>query len=472
MSTISNFTNASTFQQLNTLAMSEVSTLIINGKNVILSNGVVNSTISAVQTASNTINSGMTSLANATNTLMSGPTAVLKTYTTATTLALSTFDKLGEEIDKSIKGSFLSQASKIKGTEVLCSAFCLLVSMLPCNIRNNLYKAIRKAQDVTQQVKQAAIAVDESVKTFNAVLVSTDSIGSTAATLFGKAANGVSVTAAFSTIAALPTNISSIVNVITNAFKFQAAVNVLSKDAIVKGIYDLAQSVLFKLQAMAVQIADEALSKIINPLIDIIKDAIPSNCFGNMATQLFNTLVEIINLAKSKILGEIADLFVSSSDFTEKFDKFNKSSSTSIELKAFTKALFTIAAYFGDIAISCGVTPCNESSNKTKSGSSSRITSSSLDDLPSISTDNIEDISTKLAPILELPADNVAVTPTDIVSVYDLADEAPSQIVDLINDGVLNEILGEDAGDNYTIYKSDNSDKIKIVYKVNRICGA
>jgi hypothetical protein len=485
--TIAAFTNSSIYAKLNNVATQESGIIKINDKSVEVSNGAVSTTqsfINGFQSGAQAAAAGITTANNFVNTTVSQafakPTAILNSWITPTTLSLTAFEKAGKEIDDLIKGSLVIQAMGIKGTEILCSVFCLLMSMLSCETRNNVYNAIKDINSTMRRANQVATSINEGIKTYNATMTSVQSIANTAAGLFNKKQD-ISLPAAVATLIAVPSSIAEIANLLSKALTLSSKFSGSFKESLISGIYTLAQQVLFILQAQALALADSALNKVVKPVEDALKRATPQNCIGNMAQMLVLKIIGLIEAIKSTIKGYIADLFISNKDFTLKFDKFNMSCSGSILLLQFTTTLKTITAYFGDIAIACGVQACGPQPPIPGSTASPTYRDKPVPDknktVPIIplsslninNTDNVATIAQKLAPVLQLPFGDVVVTQNSIITTYNLPNDPPKTILKLINEGALDEML-KSQDNSYTIY-TDNNKKIKVVYKTSRNCG-
>lgn len=418
-------------------------------------------------------------------------TKTVSAYTAPTRLALDAFSNCGKDIDKSLKGSFLLQTLNIKGTDILCAAFCYVISMLPCSERQAIYDMLKNASKAAQSINVATSAANQTINTIGASMASVDAIAKSASNLF--AGNATKLDAgrandAIATIAAAPASIMKNINLITNMLKLGSQYKMIMPNTAGHCIWDLSGNVLFALQGMAVQAADEALSKITNPIEEKIKGLIPSICFGTMAVRLQQAIIQKIREFKAWLISQVSDLFVASSDFNKNFKSKVDQSALSLELLAFSITLNQITSNFFSIAKGCGVAPCNDNGGTLSDWYSDDIGNlesiSNEDPLdviktkpryinrlytprPSITGTGLEELAAAMAPSLALGKDpKIQVTPDEVLAVYSIADTTlPSKIVDIISNGGLDSILDN----NYSIYVDDAD--VKVVYRFDKKCG-
>lgn len=405
-----------------------------------------------------------------------GKKITLDEYTPPSGLVLDTFNKLGEEIDKNIKTSFLLQTFGIKGTDILCAGFCFVISLMPCSERQNLYDALYGAVMAGQIAKTASRATEEIVNTGLSVYNMTSEISSGISNIFDKSKSGDLKLGAMEKVAttiAAPLNIANQIKTVLNAIKMAQNFKFVMPDVLGKGLWDLAQNILFAMQTMALQIIDEALSKIIKPVEDLLCKLTPSICFGNMADNIRQKILHTIYSVKSRLLSEIADLFTSNDDFSRKFRTYSKQSGYQIELAGFFDALNIILANFFSLARACGVSTCdNNNSNYTPSAFDPNILNNDSENPFTYKPDSPPTININITPKPETTIDVIikdlpelgSVTPENVINTYNL-DTPPKQIIDMINNGILDNVLDQ----NYTIYKSPEG--IKVIYKFERKCG-
>lgn len=266
-------------------------------------------------------------------------------------------------------------------------------------------------------------------------------------------------------------NIGAIIDTIDIAMKVAEAGRIITPIVQYSGIWNLARNILFEMQAAAMEMADEALMKIIQPLEDLIADIQPSNCLNNRGGVIFNKIIYTIRGYKNWLVTQVGMLFTEFYTFKKMIDTFNYKSKTMLETTMFMNALKTLSHKFGDLAIICGVEPCYEDNpapqatkgrpiNNPAGGDTSTITFS---EIPSAPEDNIEKIAEKMKDILKVPIHDVFVTNNEIITIYDAIAGAPSRLLDMAEDINL--------GNNYDIAISRETSSVRIVHTTKRYCG-
>lgn len=392
-------------------------------------------------------------------------------YMVPSTLALDSFDEMGKGIDELIEESFSLQAFNLKGTEVTCAVFCVLISFLSCSERNRLYENIRAIEAQTLGLAKASEAITETAY-----------IAATSYAMLGDVLNGTSelfslknknkesstgVGGAIATAIAVPSAISATIDMLNQAISLINGAKITVPVDLNGSLWDYAQNALFLLQGMAVQIADQALSKVISPVEESIKEMQPINCIGNMASTFFNKILDALTLFKQWMLRLIADIFAESKAFNIQFKTCNAHLKYLLEISAFLEALNLLVGRFGDLAIACGVTPCSDESYSPQSlgkpmaagVTSSQIIPSELED---IFADNIDTLASKLAPILNRPIEEIAVSPTEIKTISSI-NNLPRKLVNSMD------ALAKELGSDYKIYINNNN--ATVVHSFKRTCG-
>jgi hypothetical protein len=449
------------------------SNTVINPTNTSVSDAIGNFKDSSLQSLDGAIGSGVTTI---------------KTYMAPTMLALESLDNIGREFDELIKGSFLDQMFHIKGTDILCTAFCILVSFLPCATRASLYKAIQDIKAAANAVADAARAANDLIQTFNATMSSAETIALSAEglfqgnqnpvqSLFGTQRTGQNAVHAGSTIVASISQVKQTIDMISKLLKVVAGAKITIPTAVNGNIWSLANAVLFALQGMAVAFADKALSTIFNPIEEAIRKMQPQNCIGNLAAAFFNKLIDGIKRFKQWLLLLISELFTSNNNWGLVWKTFGFQMKSMLELIAFLDALKLILVHFGDLAIACGVELCDD---KTSPMIDAIRAGQLLDpvmnnvpairiigEVPNFPTDNIDEIANALVPILGVPLNNIYVGPTQIQVSKPLVVNAPKQIRDLLNDPD----IARELGPGYKLYTAPDNSNATVVYSFDRKCG-
>lgn len=450
-----------------------------NASNLVASGG------NALSSGLSGINSTVTAAAKP----LSGGVTTINGYLAPTVKSLENFSKIGKEFDKIIKQTFIGQLFNIKGTEMLCTAFCIIVSFMDCESRNNLYEAINKTKEIANAAEQTVAAINNTVASYNAAFTGATTISSTAKSLFGndklsnilespfkKQGSGMSAIGGGAAIAAVPASIQQTIAQVNNLLDIISKAKVTIPTGMNGSVWDLASAVLFSFQSMVIQMADEMLSKIVKPIEDKIRKMIPQNCIGNMATIFFNKIMDSIKRFKQWILQQIAELFAASSAFGNKYKTFSEFSKELLELRFLIKSLNLSIAHFGDLAIACGVTPCKDHdkdlADAVRAGQPAPMTNIpsrtlSIDDLPKKDPQKLDEIAKKLEPILRIPAENIITGPNSITVIYPGFENVPKKISDLIQEGVLEAELGP----GYTVHPYNNGKSAKVVYTYINECG-
>ena len=467
---LSAFTNSETFNKVK-------DTLTVGGTSLRINNTSMPITASPTGVLTSAFNGAISNMDNTLN---------ISKYTVPTRLTLDAFTLMGQDIDKALSKSFLLQTLHIKGTDILCAVFCFLISMLSCHERGDIYNALMKANELSQQLEAGAKAVNNIVNTVGATIASGDAIMQSAKDLFSGTAgkdNIKSVIAAASTIGAAPYAITSNIEIISKVFKLASKQNLMLPNVASLNTWDMSGNVLHCLQGQAVQAADEILSKLTNPIEEKIRAITPQPCFGTMAVRFQQSIIDAIERFKQWLLTQVADLFTGFGDFNANFLIKADLSITALELIAITAALTNITAHFFDIANSCGIAPCNENNPQNPISRDANNVSNRHNDIepingprytnnifapPSITGSSITELATKLAPALgiDTTAPQIFVTPEEILAVHSISIvDMPGKIKDLISKGALDPNLDS----NYTVYV--NQDAINVVYRYDKKCG-
>jgi len=391
-------------------------------------------------------------------------------YMVPSSLALDTFDELGKQIDELIEESFSMQAFALKGTDITCAIFCVLMSFLSCSERNQLYENIEaiKAQSLglakaSEAITEAAYIVNTTIATLGDAINGTNDLFS-----LGKKDKdtGTGAGGMAATLMAVPSALEATVDMFKKSIELINKAKVTMPVDINGSLWDYAQNALFLLQSMAVNIADEALSKITNPVEEKIKQMQPINCVGNLAAVFFNKLLDSVKLFKQWILKLIADIFAESKAFNIQFKTFNVHLKYLLEISAFLEALHLVLSRFGDLAIACGVTPCTKDSSSPQrqgipmivSTGPSKIISGDL----AITADTLDDLAEKLSPILNKSIADIIVTPEEIKTINRI-NNLPRKLANSIDS------VAKELGSDYQIYLNNNN--ATIVHSFKRTCG-
>lgn len=466
---LSDLSNRATYTDLANIFVedgSRTSSATINGVTILVDNKKTSVSTSTSETASSSV--------------------IIDEYSSPSKIVLDTFDKLGKDIDKSLKSSFLLQNFNIKGTDLACSVFCFLLSLMSCSEKNALYNTINKINNAVSLSNTVLAATKNIVNTFNAAGDAAGKIISSVNNIFSDnkiiSSSVLSDTEAVAVIAAIPESISNSVTLISKALEFSKNLKFSIPDFVGWSLWDLAQNSLFAMQAMLISVLDEVLNNLFKPLEDLINNIVPSSCFNTMADRIRVRILQAITSIKSKIKQEIADIFAANNGFQLKYRTINCTLGWSLELENFLAALEFVTKNFTMIAIGCGLEPCSDSGGTSNyynlrnqgsledsfSNDSINPFSYPIESLPIYSNEIYKDTSKDIDDIAEKLKDysnsgNVTIDNNAILSTYDIASNTPKQVKDFINDGIYNYILNS----SYTI----NQKNATVTYKFEKKCS-
>ena len=403
--------------------------------------------------------------------LGSGITTTVTDYITPSTTTLNTFKKMGKGFDDYIKSSATMQFFGMKSSDVICATFCVVVSFLSCSERKNLYDFVREAQKRALAAERAVGAVRDSIVTASVAIESVNSVFGVASGLI----KGASTTGGGNA----PFNISSVIGAVSQVQKIgeslKRAFEVMQKGKLFvpiiqyRNLWAITNNVLYALQNMAVQAADEMLNKIVQPIEEEIRRMQPSNCLNNLGARFFNKIIGTVRALKRWILIQIAQLFTGYAQYNKLMDLFNVNCTTMLELSQFLEALKLFSARFGDLAIACGLEPCSEEDSKPAFNYGRKATEMPtytqvrpIEYLPTKPVNNIDEIANSLKDVLKNDIEEAYVTPESITTVYTAFKNAPKKILDMLP--------GISLGEGYEIYTSSEG-TVKVVHKAKRFCG-
>lgn len=353
--------------------------------NNFISSSVVGSLFnSAGSVASETINIGSTAVGSALGATASTAAAAASTATKAIegyvapiTDTINTLNNIGAEFDKIIKDTFLGQVFKIKGSEILCALFCLIISMLSCSTRQSLYEAI-------VAIKQGIATINSSIDSINNLtrnpvevpLFDEKTIAESVKGLFGdklqgkaldKALNIPGNTSSKKPISSLtiPPDIEQTINNLVLILSILAKGQITIPVGITGDIWAFAQAALAIIQQMLIQMLDEFMTKVIKKVETELKKMMPQLCVGNLAAMFINRIISAVNALKAYILSQLSALLGDFNGFGLKWKTFGWYFKEIQELLALLKALQMIIKKFPDLALLCGISPCDEVPSKS-----------------------------------------------------------------------------------------------------------
>ena len=414
---------------------------------------------------------------------------VISGYISPVLDSLEAINNIGKKFDECIKDTFLVQTFKLKGSEILCMAFCIVVSFLPCDVRKRMYQAL---VDIRAGLQGANSAINE----FNRVtqdpvempISSKGSIAQNVASLFGDNTKALkdwqdSFTAGRKTNTVNPNALKVPDSVKTIVSNIIMVLSILSKGQItlpvgINGnLWSLMQVVMNVVKMMMMQMVDEFLTKIVSKIETMLRKMVPQNCVGNLAAAFINKIIAAIKDLKNYLLEILKGLFGESEAFSIKWKKFGWYFKEIGELLAFLKALQLILSKFPDLIMACGITPCEDDPRSQairdalNSGKPIPMTNIPANIKPLAQTpifDNLDDLSKNFAGMINIDPGTVFIDKNAIhVSIPQPYQGAPALIQKFIEEPEFLTALGE----NYTVYKDSGSTDMTIVYTFKRMCG-
>ena len=413
-------------------------------------------------------------------------------YLPPTNIAMSSFQKLGKSFDDMIKDNLIVQTFHLKGTDILCTTLCLLMSLLPCQITNKIVDDIQAIKDmqtaVNNGMSMAASSESFALSNINSSfsggisgLANVKDLGKSLSTAFNKTPGATPAQVAAQDIKAVVSTFSTVVQVL-NLLISVAKLGFMNPMALlgylVNGMFDLLENVLLALQAMAVQMADKIMNKVIAPIEKFFKkNTFPALC-GLGAQLIFKKILQVIYDFKNKILAFIADLFAFQKSARKKFQLFNSNMLWTLELSAILKVLELILGNFMDIILSCGVVkrPCggdnsgpNLSENFTNDPAfnqdnvalSSSPVAKAISNTEPPPPGTLNDMAIKLQPMIN----SIFPGSTNIVTSGQVATSMPNL------PPLIASLLGSiDLGPNLSVYMNNNN--ATVVYNNKSLCGA
>lgn len=411
-------------------------------------------------------------------------------YIAPVTETIDKINKIGSEFNKIIKDTFLGQVFKIKGTEILCAMFCLVISMLSCDQRDSLAKAVLDA-------KTAIKSVNATIDGVKAMSLNAGN-GPVEVPLFNKKTIADNVRGMFSTdqqrtnfpdkmlnipkntrtvapvvTVTLPSNVSSTVARLIQILSMMANGKITVPTGLTGNIWDIAQAALHVLQTQAVQMADEFLTKVVKDVEKLLKGIMPQICVGNLASMFINKITDAVKQLKLYLLKQIKALFGESKGFSVKWTTFAWHLKGIQDLLAMLKALALVLKHFPDLALQCGVQPCTqplpgselkEIQDAVRNGMMAKETNEPASIAPADETPQGKTLD-ELASVFG----GSVIPTTDGFNVVmpQMYQDTPQQIRDLL---LSPEFLVE-LGGAYTVYAPADLSFVNIVYTYRQVCS-
>lgn len=309
----------------------------------------------------------------------SSTTKTIKGYTAPIKETIETIQAIGKDFDKIIEESFLGQIFKIKGSEILCALFCIIISMLPCSVRQVLYDAVTSIKDGLAMANSTLNSINSMTKKpVEVPLFNEKTVADNVKSLFSDKLQGTALNNVLNTPIGtetrkptssidIPQDVLTIINNVVLLVSILAKGQITIPVGFVKStstIWSFAQAVLSIVQAMLTQVVDEFLTKVVKQVEQDLKGMMPQMCVGNLASKFINKIMEAIKALKAYLLKLLKNLLGDSSGFGLKWKTFGWYFKELQDLLAMLKALQLILKKFPDLLLQCGLSPCNESDAK------------------------------------------------------------------------------------------------------------
>ena len=244
-------------------------------------------------------------------------------------------------------------------------------------------------------------------------------------------------------------------------------------------IWSFSQVVMSLVRDILVAAIDNFITKVVKDIEKKLKSMIPQMCVGNLAAKFINRIIAALNELKEYFLGLLKSMVGDANGFSVKWMKFSWYFQDIMDLLAMLKALSLILGKFAELALLCGISPCNNLPSKDmqeiqdaiRAGMSINETNEpanvimkqlpkgrSLDEL----ADTFRNITGQPDAYVVQDQQN---TNSFQVILPDMFKDAPSQIMDIINSKEFLSTLGGA----YTIYPQASSG-ISVVYTYELKC--
>ncbi len=231
---------------------------------------------------------------------------------------VDTLSNIGKEFDKIIQDTFLGQIFGLKGPEVLCTIFCVIVSLLSCSDRQELYDTIVQIRQGLKNANAVVNSFNEMTKTSTELPLFNDkSIADNIKSLFGEkklqgagldkflnVPNGTKTKKVTPSTFEIPQSVVSTIQTITTILSVLAQGQITLPVGLSGSfsIWEFAKTVLSIIQGMVVQMLDEFLTKYIKKLETMLKKMMPQICIGNLASAFINKIINALTQIKKLLI--------------------------------------------------------------------------------------------------------------------------------------------------------------------------
>ena len=414
--------------------------------------------------------------------------------------SMLTMKKIGAQFDDIVKNSFLGRVLKLKGSEIMCMLFCIIISMLPCKTRQELYDAVMSIKNSTAMANAALGQINSlSQQSSSSIpLLNNTTLNQGIAKLFSKSGteNPTANIKSFDKILSqgikasitnqnsntslikLPPSVQETISIMTAVISVLAKGKISIPSRIDGDLWDISKAIMMVIQLVVMQAADEFMSKYVNKLRLMLAKMVPSICVGNVASTILNKFMTAINDLKKWLLKELKKLFGVSSAFHIQYTTYQWNNKSLLDLLALLKGLSLVLANFANLLLTCGIQPCPTSvdpklQSMINNGYEIPVTNEPVvytrsPYTPPAQTPALQQIAQQFASSAGITPDKVFASNTDISIVYNNPfPDAPIGIQSLINNPETFNALGS----SYTVHNTTGGSGVTIVYTFQKLCS-
>ena len=415
--------------------------------------------------------------------------------------SMLTIQKIGAQFDDIVKNSFLGRVLKLKGSEIMCMLFCIIISMLPCKTRQELYEAVISLKNSTT-LANATLGQINSLTQQSASsipLLDKTTLNQGIAKLFSKSGteNPAANLKSFDTIIGqgikasitnqnsstslikLPPSVQETISIMTAVISVLAKGKISIPSRIDGDLWDISKAIMMVIQLVVMQAADQFMSKYVNKLRLMLAKMVPSICVGNVASTILNKFMTAINDLKKWLLKELKKLFGVTSAFHLQYTTYQWNNGNLLDLLALLKGLSLVLANFSNLLLTCGIQPCPTSvdpklQSMINNGYQIPVTNepvvyTSSPYVAPVQTPPLQQVAQQFASAAGITPDKVFASDTNISIVYNNPfPNAPAGIQNLINNPETFNALGS----SYTVHNAGAGNSgVTIVYTFQKLCS-
>lgn len=330
----------------------------------------------AARTAMTSLGSGVSGVAGGVGNSTAFVSKKIGGYVAPVLETMHTIEGIGEEFDKMISETFLAQMFKIKGSEILCAMFCLLVSFLSCKQRSDLADAVNAVKkgltttasisgsigDVTRDPVEIPLFNDktmmDNVKSLFPDNIKKDRLNSSLNIPQGTETRKQSVSLA------IPPSVNDTIKKLISILNILGKGQITLPTGITGDIWGFSQAVMALVRDVLMVAVDNFLTKIVKSVEEKLKSIVPQMCVGNLAAKFINRITEALNTLKNYFLDMLRGMLGDAKGFGIKYTTFGWYFKEIMDLLAMLNALSLILGRFAELALLCGISKCNELPSK------------------------------------------------------------------------------------------------------------